>query len=126
MFNALTSDRLKTDGAEVLFEYRDQDDLGEVVSNLVVVRNQQVVFTEAVEQYLRTIQYRNGRISMIQLPQYGPDVVVDPRRNFGQPTVAVRGIRVKDIQRRVAAGELPAQVANDYELPLADVLALCA
>jgi uncharacterized protein (DUF433 family) len=126
MLNALTSDRLMTDGAEVLFDYRDRDSLGEVVSSLVVVRNQQAVFREVVQQYLRTISYADGRIALIRLPQFGPDVVVNPVLNFGQPTLTKRGIRVSDVRRRVAAGEPAAQVADDYRLALTDVLSLTA
>ncbi|MDR1119109.1 MAG: DUF433 domain-containing protein [Bifidobacteriaceae bacterium] len=46
--------------------------------------------------------------------------------NFGQPTVASRGVRVKDVLRRVRGGEPTAQVADDYGLPLPDVESLAA
>src|SRR5215469_5177284 len=54
--HALASRRLYTDGAEVLYDYAQHagdTPAGESARELVVVRNNQRVFTEAVEQYLR-------------------------------------------------------------------------
>lgn len=121
----LTSKRLKTDGAEVLWEYRDEADAG-VVDQLVVVRNQQPVFRDVVDQYLRTITYRSGRVAIIGLPQYRTDVIVDPTRNFGRPTIARRGVRVADVLDRLRAGEPPEDVARDYGLEISEVQALDA
>ena len=123
---ALTSDRLKTDGAEVLWEYKRAGGDAEVVNDLVVVRNQQIVFRDVVDRYLRTITYRGGRVAIIGLPQYRTDVVVDPLRNFGRPTVARRGVRVSDVMGRLSAGEPVADVALDYGLEIDEVTALAA
>lgn len=123
---ALSSQRLMTDGAEVLWRYRDVDADGEVIESLVVVRNRQAVFSEVVEKYLKTITYRDDRIALIRLPRYKPEVVVDPHRNFGVPTLASRGIRVDDILNRLSAGEPASQVADDYRIPTSDVRALAA
>lgn len=118
---ALTSERLKTDGAEVLWEYKSEGGDGTVVDELVVVRNQQIVFREVVQQYLRTITYRAGRVAIIGLPQYDTAVVVDPLRNFGQPTFASRGVRVADVVGRLRAGEPATEVARDYGLQPAEI-----
>ena len=123
---ALTSERLKTDGAEVLWDYGQETGSGEITDPLVVVRNGQHVFRDVVERYLRTITYEQNRVSRIRLQQFGPEVVVDPRRSFGAPVLASRSVRVVDIQDRVAAGEEPVLVADDYGVPLGDVLALTA
>lgn len=124
---ALTSERLMTDGAELLWEFASaESDAREPVGNLVVIRNQQVVFRDVVSQYLRTISYREGRVGAIRLQRYQADVVVDPRLNFGQPTLAARGVRVRDVIDRLAAGEAAPEVAEDYGLDLRDVRALQA
>ncbi|MCL2090695.1 MAG: DUF433 domain-containing protein [Micrococcales bacterium] len=123
---ALASEQLKTDGAEVLWQFGEETADPELRDRLVVVRNGQMVFTEVVERYLRTITYRNGRVAVIQLPQFTPKVVVDPRRNFGRPTIDARGIRVDDVRDRLAAGEPVPQVAADYRLDLAVVESLAA
>lgn len=123
---ALTSERLKTDGAEVLWDYGRHSGDTELADELVVVRSGQAVFRDVVARYLRTITYREGRVSVIRLPQYRPEVVVDPRRNFGAPMLASRAVRVVDVVDRVHAGESPESVADDYGLALDDVLDLCA
>jgi len=107
--NALLSRRLMTDGAEILIANGDDD--------LVVPRNHQGVFREVVAEYLRSIHYEDGYVSVIHLPTYEViDVVVDPRRNAGQPTVERLGVRVDDVLSRVRAGEALADVADDFGL----------
>ncbi|WP_298862708.1 DUF433 domain-containing protein [uncultured Microbacterium sp.] len=115
--HALLSDRLKTDGAEILFENGDRD--------LVVVRNHQGVFRDVVEQYLQTITYSNGLVQSVQLPTYeGAAVVVDPLRNSGQPTIAKLGVRVEDVVSRVRAGESMMEVGDDFGLSDAEMRSL--
>ena len=122
---ALASQRLQTDGAEVLWDFgrqsgdpADQD----MVEGLVVVRSGQQVFRPVVRDYLTRVTYENGWTRSIQLPQYGQvEVLVDPWLNGGQPTVAQRGIRVVDIVNRLKAHEPAKDVADDYDLTLRDV-----
>jgi uncharacterized protein (DUF433 family) len=107
--NALLSERLKTDGAEILIENGDQE--------LVVVRNRQGVFRDVVDRYLQTISYRDGYVESVRLPAYErAAVVVDPLRNSGRPTVARIGVAVDDVVSRVRAGEAMADVAEDFGL----------
>ena len=122
---ALASQRLQTDGAEVLWDFgrqsgdpADQD----MVDGLVVVRSGQQVFRPVVRDYLTRVTYESGWTRKILLPQYGSvDVVVDPWVNGGQPTVAGRGIRVTDIVNRLNAGESAREVAGDYGLTVREV-----
>jgi len=125
---ALTSEQLMTDGAEVLwrFEHEGAGQISTQEPHLVVVRNQQIVFHEVIQQYLRTITYRDGRVASIRLPQYRAPVAVDPLINFGQPTLISRGIRVADVLGRLRAGEGPDAVAGDYGLDIAEVRGLLA
>lgn len=107
--NALLSEKLQTDGAEIL--YRN----GEV--ELVVVRNHQGVFNEVVSEFLQSITYRDGFAGSLRLPAFeAVVVVVDPHRNSGQPTVDRLGVRVEDIVSRVRAGEAMDDVAEDFGL----------
>jgi uncharacterized protein (DUF433 family) len=122
---ALASQRLQTDGAEVLWDFGrhsgDPADQG-MVEGLVVVRSGQQVFRPVVRDYLTRVTYENGWTRIIQLPQYGSvDVVVDPWLNGGQPTVAERGIRVVDIVNRLNAREPAKDVAADYDLTVREV-----
>ncbi|MEX0153258.1 DUF433 domain-containing protein [Microbacterium sp. LMI1-1-1.1] len=107
--NALLSERLQTDGAEIL--YRNGGD------ELVVVRNHQGVFNEVVAEFLQSLTYRDGFARHLRLPMFeSVDVVVDPERNAGQPTVDRLGVRVEDIVSRVRAGEPMVEVAEDFGL----------
>lgn len=119
--HALASERLKTDGAEILWELDGND----TENRLVVVRNNQAVFREVVDEHLKNIDYRDGFAGRIVLPgHYGTDVIVDPRVNFGQPTVTDYGVRVDDLLSRVRAGEALDDVAADYDLPASAVASL--
>jgi uncharacterized protein (DUF433 family) len=125
---ALASERLCTDGAEVLWDYgrsSTEPSDQEFVDGLVVVRNGQGVFREVVKDYLTRVTYEDGWAKMIELPTY-PDarVIVDPRINGGQPTLADRGIRVADVLDRLHAGESPEDLSYDYDLPLSVIESL--
>jgi len=126
---ALTSERLKSDGAEVLYDFartHSGDPAAEPFDELVVVRNQQAVFRDVIQQYLQSITYRDGRLAAIRMVGYEPEVVLDPRLNFGQPTLVARGVRVRDVVDRMAAGEPIGDVAADFGLDPRDVRALVA
>ncbi len=115
--NALLCERLKTDGAEILIENGDRE--------LVVVRNHQGVFRDVVAEYLQRIRYRDGFVEFVQLPTYErAEVIVDPLRNSGQPTIARLGVRVEDVVSRVRAGEAMTDVADDFGLKKAELRSL--
>jgi uncharacterized protein (DUF433 family) len=125
---ALASERLKTDGAEVLWEYaensRDPAD-AQIVDGLVVIRSGQQVFRPVVNRYLKCVTYSDGWVRTIQLPQFADiDVTVDPWINGGQPTVSERGVRVTDILNRLRANESIRDVAEDYGLASAQIEAI--
>jgi uncharacterized protein (DUF433 family) len=120
--HALASQRLYTDGAEVLYDYateRDEEDLLE----LVVVRTGQHQFSEVVRDYLKRITYGgDGWASRLHLPSYRTaDVVVDPRVAFGLPLVVHGGARVEDLVDRFRAGDSVAEVAEDFGVPPEEV-----
>src|SRR5258707_10034276 len=67
---ALASERLRTDGAEVLWDYgQETDDQAEkdAVGDLVVVRNGQLVFRPVVQNYLQRVTYRDGWARIINV-----------------------------------------------------------
>ncbi|GAA0394711.1 putative antitoxin VapB45 [Acrocarpospora corrugata] len=125
---ALASERLMTDGAEVRWDFKEHTDNPaerNAVDGLVVIRSGQQVFRPVVRDYLRRVTYQDGWMRIIQLPGY-PDVkvTVDPWINGGQPTLASRGVRVADVLSRLQAGEDSRVVAEDYDLLLNEVEAL--
>jgi uncharacterized protein (DUF433 family) len=120
--HALASRRLYTDGAEVLFDYADDEDpdTARAVRSLVVVRNGQRVFNDVVEAYLKRVEYGpDGYPRLIELPAYAvAKVVVDPDRGFGQPVFRRGGARLEDALAMSRAGESLETVAEEYGIPL--------
>ena len=121
---ALASERLKTDGAEVLWDYGQSTNDMELAEGLVVIRNGQQVFRPVVNDYLRRVTYDNGWARVINVGGGTIDVTVDPWVNGGEPTLTRRGVAVRDILSRIRAGESSKTVAADYGLRSAEVSAL--
>jgi uncharacterized protein (DUF433 family) len=121
---ALASERLKTDGAELLWDYARRTHDTDTVEGLVVIRNGQQVFRPVVQGYLRRVTYDSGWARVINVGQDKVDVTVDPWINGGKPTLARRGIAVRDILSRLRAGESESTVAADYGLRVGEVTAL--
>jgi len=127
VIQALASERLRTDGAEVLWDYGQQTNdqaAREAVGDLVVVRNGQLVFRRIVQDYLRRVTYGDGWARVIDVGQGKVGVTVDPFMNGGQPTLARRGIAVTDVLSRIRAGESSKTVAADYGLRASEITAL--
>lgn len=125
--HALASKSLYTDGAEVLYDYaQSHGDTPEARSarELVVLRNQQRVFNEVIDEYLRRIEFApDDRASLIHLPQYhGADVIVDPERSFGAPIFAHGANRIDDVLAAFKAGEDLETLSAEFGVPEADVL----
>ncbi len=93
--HALASTRLYTDGVEILYDYaaNADDSTAEALRELVVVRSNQRVFNEVVQSYLRRLEFGDdGWVRLINLPGYEvAQVVVDPRRGFGNPSSRAAG-----------------------------------
>lgn len=123
---ALASRRLYTDGAEVLYDYAEHaadTPEGASARELVVVRNDQRVFAEIVEDYLRRVEFADdGYARMIRLPQYRvADVRIDTEHAFGRPRFARGGAKVEDVLDLFQAGEPLQTVAEEFGLTQADV-----
>lgn len=125
--HALASRSLYTDGAEVLYDYAESTGdtpEGKSARELVVVRNNQRVFQEVVDAYLRRIEFASdGWASVIHLPQYrAADVVVDPERSFGIPIFARGAARVEVVLGRFKAGESIETLSEEFGVPPAELL----
>jgi uncharacterized protein (DUF433 family) len=123
--HALASRRLYSDGAEILFDYaeRSSDPDAPLVRQLLVVRNQQRVFAEAVEQYLQLIEYAgDGYARLVRLPGYREaEVVTDPVRSFGQPIFSHGGAKVADVLERFWAGDDLDCLVDEFGVPRSEL-----
>ncbi len=120
--HALASQRLYTDGAEILFDYAEataDPGLVRAAGELVVVRNGQRVFNEIVAAHLQRLDFdEQGYVRLIRLPAYRTaELVVDPTRGFGQPIFARGGARLEDALALFRAGEPLDVVADEYAIP---------
>ncbi len=118
--HALASQRVYTDGAELIFDYAAQSDDEEL---LTVVRTGQQHFAEIIRGYLKRITYGDdGWAERLRLPAYArAEVTVDPRQAFGQPLVVHGGARVEDLVDRFQAGDGFAEIAGDFGVPAEEV-----
>jgi uncharacterized protein (DUF433 family) len=129
--HALASQKLYTDGAEVLFDYGERvgGEEREAVKELVVVRHGQHVFSEVVEGYLQRIVFgADGFATAIPLPGFRrAELVADVRRSFGQPIFRHSGVRLEDAISLFKAERDIDVVSEEYGIPrleLEDVLAV--
>ncbi len=126
--HALASQDLFTDGAEVLWRFAEHSGEGspddQVVKGLIIPWSGQYVFKDIVEHYLRQISFADDKFAaMIRLPQYGDaNVVLDPRRGYGQPVFDSSGARVADALGPLRAGATFQAVADDYGVTQAQLL----
>lgn len=123
---ALASERLYTDGAEILFDYsasHPDPQVAQATRQLVVVRNNQRVFSDLIEEYLKRLEYaRDGYVKLIRVPGYEQaEIIVDPYRSSGAPIFARGGCRVKDVMYRYHAGETVQQLTAEFGVPAAQV-----
>jgi len=118
--HALASQRVYTDGAELIFDYATQSD-DEALPT--VVRTGQQHFAQVIRDYLKRITYGDdGWAQRLHLPAYAKaDVTVDPRQAFGQPIVVHGGARVEDLVDRFQAGDGFAAIASDFSVPAEEV-----
>ena len=116
--HALASERLFTDGAELIFDYADRSK-DESSRELVVVRHGQRVFNDVIDAYLRRITFAaDGWAQRIRLPQYErATVIADPRFGFGQPSFLHGRARVSDVLERFWAGDNLTALATEFGVP---------
>jgi len=119
--HALASQRLFTDGVEVLYDFStgtSDTDVRSAARELVVVRDGQRVLHEVVQRYLMRVDYGDGYAQVLPLPGYGEaSVIADARRSFGQPIFSHGAARVADAKFMVRAGEGLDVVADEFGVP---------
>ncbi|HEY7199568.1 MAG TPA: DUF433 domain-containing protein [Candidatus Dormibacteraeota bacterium] len=120
--HALASDRLASDGAELLYDHRARFEPGGD-GGLVTVRSGQLVFAPVVRESLRRIQYgRDGWAERLLLPGYSVvSVVVTPHLAGGRPVLERSGIPVENVVGRWLGGESLEELAADLGLDGAEI-----
>lgn len=104
---------LDVDGRELVRLVQEQVGL-ERQLQLVVVRNGQLVLAEVAERFSSAVEYDGGVAGRLKPDLRTPDVVMDPRRAFGQP--AVRNVRTESLAEDYRAGTSREELAELYDL----------
>jgi uncharacterized protein (DUF433 family) len=105
------SNRISTDGKNILMRQAKEDG-DEALLNLVT---QQREFKRIVQDFLKELEFSGDDIVWWPLGK-GRQIIVDPRRNFGQPTVAKSGVPAITLARSVKANSSVDVVARWYEV----------
>jgi uncharacterized protein (DUF433 family) len=102
-----------TDGCQIIRDLHDET--GEHC--LEEIATDQRVFTELTKPFLKQLEFRAGAFLERWWPM-GTDrnIVVDPRKNFGQPTVSTEGIPTQVLAKSFKANKSVDEVARWYEI----------
>ena len=86
-------------------------------SSLLEIATDQHVFAEITKPFLRQLEFKEGTILERWWP-LGIDghIVVDPKKNFGQPTVSTEGIPTQVLAESFQANGSIQEVARWYEI----------
>jgi uncharacterized protein (DUF433 family) len=100
-------------GRELVMQVQETVGL-ESALRLVVIRNGQVVLTEAASNFYESVEFRHDVAVKLRPVRSISEVVMDPLRQFGEP--AVRSVRTEIIAEHVRAGERIDAICELYEL----------
>jgi uncharacterized protein (DUF433 family) len=103
----------RTDGTEILMKALEHD--GEFVS-LSRKRPGQKVFAEIVRQSLRDLEYHDG-IAVRWRPSGYKQVVIDPKRQFGQPVIDDYGVSTETLFSEYQDFQDMQYLSQIYEMP---------
>ena len=105
--------RFQTDGKTIFLDIlRDSG-----TSELVDLKNRQMVFRQVVEQTFRDLDIEDGAVSQWRPLNGKASIVVDPTRAFGQPIAAAFGVPTITLVQAVQAEGSVERVAAHFEIP---------
>jgi uncharacterized protein (DUF433 family) len=105
------SNRIATDGKNILMRQAEEDS-DEALINLVTDQKE---FSRIVETFLKELEFSGNDIIWWPLGKR-PQIVLDPKRNFGQPTLTKSGVPAATLARSAKANSSQEIVARWYEV----------
>jgi uncharacterized protein (DUF433 family) len=105
------SNRIATDGKNILLR-QGEEDSDEALTNLVTNQRE---FSRIVQGFLKELEFSGNDIIWWPLGKER-QIVLDPKRNFGQPTVTRSGVPAATLARSVKANSSQEIVARWYEV----------
>ncbi|OZC52044.1 DUF433 domain-containing protein [Rhodococcus sp. WWJCD1] len=117
---ALATKRIATDGIDIFVDHGGE---------LARAGDHQKPFREMIEGYLRYITWSDNsefasRLQLRQFPDSAP-VIIDPRFGWGAPVIERNRVPVQAVFDLWQAGEAMATVAEEYDLGVDEVEAIC-
>jgi uncharacterized protein (DUF433 family) len=110
------SKRIATDGKRILLQQAEADS----DQALVDLVTEQREFTRIVQDFLKELEFSGDDIIWWPLGKQR-NIVVDPKRNFGQPTLVKSGVPATTLAHSVKANSSVELVARWYEVQQAEV-----
>lgn len=104
--------------------YNCAEEQGDKQLKLLVVRANQLIFTDVIMKYLKRIEFADGDPwpRALVLPVTERELLrVVPTVEDGEPLFIEGGAPLSAVASRIAAGESVTSVADDYGLPEHDV-----
>lgn len=105
---------LDVEGRELVLAVQDEVGVDRPLQ-LVVVRNGQTMLAQATQRFNDSVRYEGGVVATLNPSGLAaPNVLMDPRRAFGQP--AVRNVRTDALAEAFRAGVSREELADLYDL----------
>jgi len=109
---------LDVEGRELVRRVQDEVSLDRQLQ-FVVIRNDQLMLDLRAQRFRDAVTYEAGVAVTLCPAERTPQVRMDPRRSFGQPSV--RGVRTDVLAEDYRAGETLESLADLYDLELTQV-----
>lgn len=105
---------LQTDGKEIWYEYLDE---------LVNANGkQQLDIKKLLEPFLHKVEFGKNNLAELFFPlEKSRNIVVDPKMQFGQPTINGRNLRIETIRKMYEGGESKRSIGLIYDLKPTEV-----
>ncbi|MGH3500139.1 MAG: DUF433 domain-containing protein [Nocardioidaceae bacterium] len=107
---------LEVEGHELVMQIQHEVGLADPLQ-LVVVRNNQLMLSDAVARFRASVDYDQAGSATSIVPQpRTPNILLDPTRSFGQPVIRGRAVQTSTIAEDYRAGASIGEIADLYDL----------
>jgi uncharacterized protein (DUF433 family) len=107
--------KFKTDGRDVFI------DQGDTLLGLGR-QKRMMAWNDVLAPFLEQLDYGEGWAERWWPLGHDGRILIDPEYGFGQPVIAGTGVRTEIILERVRAGELPEEIAEDFNVDRLQVM----
>ncbi len=109
------------EGRRLLVTAQRSSELPEDLWAMWVADSGQIMLTAPAESFLERIEFAGGEVIRIHPLGSESSIVIDPLARFGSASIS--GIPTEAVAAQVRAGDSIEMVADDFDLPLDDVIA---